>query len=204
MKPKKRSKYVYEEISSEQVLDLIPKQGLQDLVKSNGVKLSGNESEDELKGMLKVLPKSESLNTRIQHMYHKYRRENANTPVGYLVRMQLKLPQDANVDQIATQIRKVMDKAATGRSVLFGNEVRHIDLAKLPFNLMENRENVCLPDDALDDEDVNEEYIYHHDYADSDLIPDVNEDSFDDDEDEDLEILVERPHKVKLSKFVRK
>lgn len=204
MKPKKRSKYVYEEISSEQVLDLIPKQGLQDLVKSNGVKLSGDESEDELKGMLKVLPQSESLNTKIKHMYRKYKKEDANAPVGYLVQIQMKLPQDADIDQIASQIRKVMSTAATGSSVLSGNEVRHMDLSKMPLNLMENQDGVCLPDDALDDEDVNERYIYHHDYADSDLIPDVNEDRFDDDEDEDLEILVERPHKMKLSKFIRK
>lgn len=204
MKPKKRSKYMYEEISSDKVLDLIPKQGLQDLVKSNGVKLSGDESEDELKGMLKVLPKSESLSNKIDYLYRKYKRESTDSAAGYLVRMQIKLPQDADIDQIASQIRKMMNTAATNSGVLSDNEIRHIDITKLPSNLLENQNNICLPDDALMDDDIEEKYVYHHDCEDSDLIPDVNEDRFDDDNDEDLEILVERPHKLKLSKFIHK
>ena len=52
-------------VSAKDMFDAIPEQGLKELVKSAGVDLSGNECEDELRGMLKVLPKTEAMKKRI-------------------------------------------------------------------------------------------------------------------------------------------
>lgn len=55
-------------VSAQDMFNAIPEQGLKDLLKSGGVKLDGNESEDELRGMLKMVPKTEAFKKRIERV----------------------------------------------------------------------------------------------------------------------------------------
>ena len=55
-------------VSAKDMFNAIPEQGLKDLLKSGGVELDGNESEDELRGMLKMVPKTEAFKKRIERV----------------------------------------------------------------------------------------------------------------------------------------
>lgn len=178
---------IKEEISNDEVLDQIPEAGLKNLLKSAGVKLAGDESEEELKGMYKMIPKTESIVRRTNRLARIYK-EGGLVPEaigGYQLNVYLKTDGPRDVNGLAKCVESAINEYASKENCqLNGTSVEEVLVNELHKSTFEK-------------------YVYHHDALDSELIPDV-EDKFD--AEDEPEVLVERP-KVKVekrSKFIRK
>ena len=184
----KRINNIYiEELSNDEILDQIPEAGLKNLLKSAGVKLAGNESEDELKGMYKMIPKTENIIRRTNRLARIYK-EGGLIPEaigGYQLNVYLKTDGSRDIDELAKCVKDAINSYASKKDCqLNGTRVEEVLVNELHKSTFEK-------------------YVYHHDALDSELIPDV-EDKFD--AEDEPEVLVERP-KVKVekrSKFIRK
>lgn len=156
---------VKEEISNDEILNQIPEAGLKNLLKSAGVKLAGNESEDELKGMYKMIPKTENIIRRTNRLARIYK-EGRLTPEaigGYQLNVYLRTDGPRDIDELAKCVESAINEHTNKENCqLNGTKVEEVIVNELHKSIFEK-------------------YVYHHDNLDSELVPDIVTESTDGD-----------------------
>lgn len=120
------------------LINKLPSNELKSMVKSAGVTLKGNESKEELTGMVKALSKDEACNSDEDK---EVKTEGGLLPEyigGYKADVYLKLPEDVDVDTLASEIEESL-KQASPDSCLKKASVENISITQLHKGLFETK-----------------------------------------------------------------
>ena len=116
--------------STDTLINKLPSNELKNMVKSAGVKLTGSESDSELKGMVKVLSKDESL--------VREGKTDADFIGGYQADVYIKLYKDVDVDELASEIESCLANNS-GTEILSQGEIKQVMITTLPKSLFESK-----------------------------------------------------------------
>ena len=200
-------------VSASDMFNAIPEQGLRELVKSAGVDLNGNESEDELRGMLKVIPKTEAMKKRINRLAKICECYESDNDFGVYPVIPFESEEcleesvfDGGSFNVQAIIRNINELDAND----ICEEVEKLIKSKYPQSTVYSVQYNNVSENMFEN-NKEETYVYHHDTMDSDLVPDIdekcNKDNKDNNDDkDDKEVLTEKPPKEckkYKSKFIK-